>query len=399
MKKMMLPDAVNMIISRLRAHGYSADVVGGAVRDHLLGRDVTDYDITTSCAPNELKSLFSDIQSVDTGIKHGTVTLVIDRVHYEVTAYRTDGEYNDARHPDTVIFGVSLDEDLARRDFTVNAICYNPYTGYTDLYDGVGDLQRGLIRAVGDAERRFGEDALRIMRAIRFAAVLGFGIESATDAAVHKCKALLSRVSAERIYTELQKLIMGEDAYRILQDYRDVIGVILPMLAKMELPDREAFASADYMTRLLSLFMLNCDAPADEFDAAMRRLRTDNLTRTLGSSILSAYSELDFSDTRAVAKLLYRYGRDTVLGGLKLGVLLARFTESAGVTLDKVSEENIPYEISRLNIRGGDIIDAGLVGEQVGDMLRRLLFAVIDGECANDRESLIGFVQKAKKII
>ncbi len=392
MEKMPLPSAVTFIIERLGSHGYAAHAVGGCVRDFLLGREIGDYDLTTSATPEQMKEVFSDCRTIDTGIKHGTVSVCIDRVPYEVTTYRTDGEYKDNRHPETVSFTSSLAEDLARRDFTVNAICYNPKDGYTDLFGGREDLSRGLIRAVGEPHRRFGEDALRIMRAVRFSATLGFSIEEKTAAAVHELRHLLSNIAPERIHTELKKLMAGEGAYGVLAEYGDVIAVFLPELRCMKLPERALFDRADMASRILSLFYLSCDSPASAYGDAMRRLRCDNLTRIHGEKVLSALDGLDLGDVRGALLSLMKHGEDTVRGALRLGELLGRYGQTEAAVLDSALSSGIPYELSGLDLRGGDVSSLGYYGCKVGERLDFLLRAVIEGKCENDRAALIAYL-------
>ena len=204
---MYLPDGVKAIIDILGRHGHRADVVGGCVRDSLLGKEPYDYDVTTDATPDEMIDIFRDFRTVPTGIKHGTLTVLVDGTPYEITTYRRDGDYRDHRHPDSVTFTEKIADDLSRRDFTVNAMAYNPTDGLTDLFGGQADLKAHLIRAVGDPTRRFDEDALRILRAVRFSATLGFRIEEGTARAAHDGAHLLSFVSGERIYTEIKKLI------------------------------------------------------------------------------------------------------------------------------------------------------------------------------------------------
>ena len=205
--KIKMPGKVNKIIGVLQEAGFEAYAVGGCIRDSLLGRTPNDWDITTSAKPMEVKALFS--HTIDTGIQHGTVTILLDREGFEVTTYRIDGEYEDGRHPKEVSFTGSLEEDLKRRDFTINALAYNETAGLIDIFEGQKDLKDGIIRCVGNAEERFTEDALRMLRAIRFSAQLGYRIEENTLAAIHKLAGNLEKISAERIQTELLKLMVS----------------------------------------------------------------------------------------------------------------------------------------------------------------------------------------------
>lgn len=204
---MDIPSKAAEIIQELAAHGFEAYAVGGCVRDSILGRKPEDWDITTSARPEQVKAIFP--RTVDTGIEHGTVTVLMDREHFEVTTYRVDGEYEDHRHPKEVTFTASLEEDLKRRDFTINAMAYNPETGLVDIFNGIEDLKNQVIRCVGDPGERFDEDALRILRAIRFSAQLGFQIDAATQRAMSERAKDLKEVSAERIRVELVKLLVS----------------------------------------------------------------------------------------------------------------------------------------------------------------------------------------------
>ena len=207
--------------------------MGGCVRDFLLGRTPTDYDLTTSALPQETETVFAGEKLIETGLRHGTVTVVLDGVPLEITTYRVDGGYTDARHPDGVTFTRSLREDAARRDFTINAMAYAPGAGLQDFFGGQEDLSAGVIRAVGDPDRRFQEDALRILRAIRFASVLGFELDPGTDAAARRNAHLLTKISVERVFVELGKLLCGPGAGKILLAYPDILGVVIPELTPM----------------------------------------------------------------------------------------------------------------------------------------------------------------------
>ena len=236
-----LPNGARLIIERLNSNGKRADIVGGSVRDFLLGKSPSDFDITTSATPDEMREIFSDMRTVDTGIKHGTLTVLIDGVPYEVTTYRKDGEYTDHRHPESVTFSSLLYEDLCRRDFTVNAMCYNEKDGFTDLYGGMRDLAARQIRAVGDPYKRFDEDALRILRAVRFSSTLDFDIDSTTAKAAREMAHLLDGISGERIFTEWKKLIAGKRAYTVIKDFPEVISRFLLPGGEIILPERTAF--------------------------------------------------------------------------------------------------------------------------------------------------------------
>ena len=204
-------------IETLKAKGFEAFLIGGSVRDFVMGLPIGDIDITTNATPEEVKQVFSDFRVIETGIKHGTVTVLIENEPLEITTYRSESTYSDNRHPDSVTFSKSLSDDVVRRDFTMNAIAYDFSDGFCDLVNGIDDIKNQTIRCIGDAETRFCEDALRILRALRFSSVLGFAIEKNTKYAIHKCKDLLRNISAERIRDEFVKLICGKNAYVVLQ--------------------------------------------------------------------------------------------------------------------------------------------------------------------------------------
>ena len=219
-------------VKMLRNCGFEAFLIGGSVRDYIMNLPIGDIDITTSATPTEVKETFKDFRVIETGIKHGTVTVLIDNEPLEITTYRSEGTYSDNRHPDSVTFSKSLKDDVIRRDFTMNGIAFDFQDGFVDLVGGIDDIKSKTIRAIGDAETRFREDALRILRALRFSSVLGFSIEESTANAIHKCKDLLKNISAERIQVEFSKLICGKNAYSVLKEYADVICMFIPELEK-----------------------------------------------------------------------------------------------------------------------------------------------------------------------
>lgn len=236
-------------LALLQAAGYEAWIVGGCVRDALLGLPPKDYDLTTSALPEETQRVFAAYPRIETGLRHGTVTVLLEGEPLEITTYRVDGAYSDARHPDGVTFTRSLRQDAARRDFTINAMAYAPGQGLQDFFGGQADLARGILRAVGTAEKRFREDALRILRALRFASVLDFTLEGETARAARACAPLLAAVSAERVSGELGKLLCGKAAGRVLREYPDVLGVVLPeILPMVGLDHRNAYHCYDVWT-------------------------------------------------------------------------------------------------------------------------------------------------------
>ena len=387
-----LNENATYIISRLESHGFSADIVGGSVRDFLLGKEPNDFDITTNATPDEMRRVFSDLKTVDTGIMHGTLTVVIDKEPYEVTTYRLDGEYSDGRHPDTVSFAKEIKEDLSRRDFTVNAMAYNPARGLTDLFGGRTDLDLRLIRAVGDPRVRFSEDALRILRALRFASSLGFNIEENTAIAVKETRNLLSRVSMERIFAEWKKLIAGTGACHIISEFSEVIEVFLPEISGFSIPSADAFDLASPDIRELLLFH-TAGRSSSDYEVAMTRLRSDGKRKKYGSAVLSGMGE-EISDEISFKKLLINYGADVARGILELKVAFGILTKDAISRLDAILSSGTPYRISDLAVSGTDLLGIGLHGSQIGDTLKSLLIAVSEGLCENNKNSLLDFVSK-----
>jgi tRNA nucleotidyltransferase (CCA-adding enzyme) len=260
--KFNLPKEVEYCINTLETKGFEAFCVGGAVRDHVMERTPGDYDVTTNALPEDIIASFE--KTVPTGIKHGTVTVIINKMHIEVTTYRTEGIYLDHRSPESVKFLNNVDGDLLRRDFTMNAIAYNPRDGLTDPYFGREDIEKRIVRAVRDPYLRFSEDALRILRALRFSATLGYEIEENTAAALRAKSHLLRTISAERIFTEWKKLLSGDFAYEVISNFAEVISVFIPELSELRLPKKECLAD-DFFTRQAQIFYLSCADPAADY--------------------------------------------------------------------------------------------------------------------------------------
>lgn len=229
---MELPFQISEILERLNRSGFDAYVVGGCVRDALMGKQPHDYDITTSALPNETERVFSDCRVIETGIKHGTVTVLYKGQSIEITTFRIDGEYADGRHPDSVTFSRNIEDDLSRRDFTVNGVAYNHKSGLIDPFGGVNDINSEIIRCIGEPVLRFSEDSLRILRALRFSAVLGFSIDERTAAAIRSHRSDLHKVSAERIFSEVKQLLCGKDVRRVMLEFPEVFAEIFPPLAE-----------------------------------------------------------------------------------------------------------------------------------------------------------------------
>ncbi len=384
---MRLTKNVEYILDSIAKAGDRADIVGGPVRDFLLAKEPSDYDITTSATPSRIKEIFSGHKTVDTGIKHGTVTLILNGEPYEITTYRTDGEYRDFRHPDSVSFTTRIEEDLARRDFTVNAMAYNKELGLTDIFGGREDLEKKIIRAVGDPYTRFSEDALRILRAVRFSSVLGFEIEENTARAARELAHLLKHVSAERIYSEWTKLIAGDNAYSVLTKYRDIIAVFMPQVINSKLPDEEKFKSAEPAVRTLSLF-----APLENayilYDEAMRALRSPTKLRGDGAAVLSSLGKFPEKSYGEIGKMLFHLGKECSLTLAKLEYLLGTASRTRETEILEYLRQGKPYRISDLALDGSDISSFGAKGREIGAVLNRLMLAVLDGRCENTKKDL-----------
>lgn len=440
MERIFIPDYVRCIIDELESNGFEAFIVGGCVRDALLGKTPYDYDMTTSATPEETVRVFSHRKCIGTGLKHGTLTVVSDGHNLEVTTYRTDGAYLDNRHPSGVSFTKSIREDLARRDLTVNAMAYSDRAGLIDPFNGRDDLRRGLIRCVGIPEQRFDEDGLRIMRSLRFAATLNFEIEEHTASAIHNCRELLKNISVERLFSEFSKLVCGEGADRILCGYSDVIGVFIPeILPGVGFDQRNPHHSLNVFDHTLAVVQ-GCDKNdtvlrlaaffhdvgkpdafcADEngighfpnhakigaelTDGILKRLHTDNETRCKVVRLVAEHIRQIEPSERAARHFLATHSEADARRAIVLNRAdrLACAPEYRDVTqLDKLEEiinavlaEQACLSLGGLAVRGDDIMALGLRGKSVGDVLRALLEKVLDGELPNEREPLLTAAEK-----
>lgn len=428
---MELPSAVSFALSKLEAFGHEAYVVGGAVRDAMLGRALHDYDITTSASPDEIKSVFADFHTILTGEQHGTVTVVIEGMPLEITTYRIDGDYTDGRRPDSVEFTKNIREDLARRDFTVNAMAYSPTRGLCDPFGGADDLKIGVIRAVGDPVRRFTEDSLRILRGFRFAARLGFEIEEKTLAAAKSERKRLPAVSAERIGGEVLGLLSAERPSRSLSLMHSahVLAEIMPA-AYFETLSAKGFSPADFMPdrfpeglylkkereaaaklgfisarahlAALRLGMLLRDSDKAQASEIPKRLKLSGELSAIVTAVASSPlpKRADGATVRTYASGI----TGKVVPKLAYFVLLAAGArgerllsgDGAGVAaknLYESAERGEPTSVSELALSGRDLLEYGVpAGARVGEILSELLAAVLANPEFNTRENLLSLV-------
>lgn len=405
MVRIALPKDVKHIIDVLMENGYEAYAVGGCVRDSILGRMPGDWDITTSALPMQVKGMFR--RTVDTGIQHGTVTVMLGRNGYEVTTYRIDGKYEDSRHPESVEFTPKLEEDLKRRDFTINAMAYNDEHGIVDIFDGVGDLQRKIIRCVGNAHDRFDEDALRILRAVRFSAQLGFGIEENTARAAKELAVNLKRISSERIHTEFNKMLKSAHPdYFSVADAIGIMEIVLPEYHVMSAEDK-AFVGAlakecacqlpeRYAAMLFMSGGYSEEDPADTAKRVLKRLKLDNDTINTASMLLR-FGMLEITDDEPrIRHIIYETGDKNILRILDFRTAYEKCigNDIADVRrmydiCNMIFERGDCVSLKNLAITGRELIAMGVpAGRQMGEILNSLLMLVLDNPQLNDREQL-----------
>ena len=443
--KIELPEKVKTVIGELKAHGYDAYAVGGCIRDSILGRTPGDWDITTSAKPQQVKAIFP--RTVDTGIQHGTVTVLMDKEGFEVTTYRIDGEYEDARHPKDVIFTSNLLEDLKRRDFTINAMAYNDETGLVDAFDGIADLKAKRIRCVGEPTERFTEDALRMMRAVRFAAQLGFEIDEETKEGMRLLAPTLENISAERIQVELVKMLTSDRPELIRTAYElGITKVFLPEFDQMMETEQETphhmYTVGEHTIhammnvrndKILRLTMLLHDTGKPEYKTmdedgvahfkmhalgseriakeVLRRLKFDNDTlhkvtrlvlnhdyrmpavpknvrramNKIGEDIFPYYMEVRRADVLAQSE----YQRAEKLKNL----------DEVEQTYAEIIEKGQCVSLKELAVTGRDLIRAGMKpGKEIGEKLDELLNLVIENPEMNTRETLLNYISTDKEV-
>ncbi len=392
MMDIRIPRSVSAVMDALSTGGYSAYLVGGCVRDPLLGRVPHDYDVATDARPDEMKTVFRDFRTVDTGVRHGTLTVLSEGEPVEVTAFRVDGDYSDGRHPDSVSFTSSLEDDLRRRDFTVNAMAYSPATGIIDLFSGREHLAARKIVCVGEPDERFGEDGLRVLRALRFASTLDFTVEDRTADAVRRLFYLLDRVSAERIWQELSKLLTGPGAGRIIKEFAPVVAHVtgVPEDAALRTAELIGQTGPDPLTRLSLLFIRGGSSP-EQAGEKMAKLKTSRAERDAVKGACRAAAEPLPDGAPAMRRLLGSAGPETVGRAAEIREALGDPSAKAASALaDEIIRRGDPTRVSDLAVRGGEIIkETGADGREVGAILEKLLFLVTEEKVKNDRAALI----------
>lgn len=443
--KIQLPDKVQTIIETLTAAGYEAYAVGGCIRDRVLGRTPNDWDITTSARPEETKALFP--RTIDTGIKHGTVTVMLDKEGFEVTTYRIDGVYEDGRHPKEVTFTACLEEDLKRRDFTINAMAYNDQAGLVDVFGGIEDIKAGMIRCVGDAKERFTEDALRMLRAVRFSAQLGYQIEEGTKEAIRQMAPSLKRISAERIQAELVKLVTSAHPDYLRTAYETgITEQILPEFDLcMETPQNNPHhcysvgehilhamlaVEPDKALRLGMLFhdigkpqTLTVDAQGITHNKGhaevgermtrqiLRRLKFDNDTILVVTKIVRYHDQKVGDSPGGVRRAVNRMGEDIfrMLFAVKRADIAAQSDYLRKEKLEKLAYIQELYEeicrkrecvsLKDLAVTGKDLIGLGMTpGREIGELLSELLEIVLEEPERNTREELLRICMQKKNL-
>lgn len=438
---MKVENNVLKIINTLKDNHYDAYLVGGCVRDNFLGSTPKDYDVCTNALPETIAEIFKEEKLLLYGLKHGTVTVVLDGECYEITTYRIDKDYKDGRHPETVEFTTDLVEDLKRRDFTINAMAYDVITNKTeDPFNGLFDLDNKIIRCVGNAEDRFNEDALRIMRALRFSAVLGFEVEESTKNAIFKLYKNLSKISWERINSEFSKLLVGKNCVKILREYKEVFFYLMPELKPMDGFNQNnkyhihdvwehtlhviENTPEDLVLRLTALFhdigkpdtyIIGEDGQGHFYthpiksveltDIVLKRLRYSNLIKDNVILLIAEHSLTFEVSKKFLKRLLAKIGETAlrqllvfrkadIIGqkGKEIAVERLFKIDNISSVLDEIIAENSCFSLSDLEISGKDLIDAGIPPSKImGKMLNATLKEVINGTLPNEKKELLKF--------
>ncbi len=440
---MKISEDAEKLINILSDNGCKAYAVGGCVRDYLLGKPEKDIDITTSAKPETVEEILkqNNIKVVETGLQHGTVTAVLNGENYEITTFRKDGEYKDNRRPESVSFVDDVKEDLSRRDFTINAMAYNHKEGIVDLFGGKKDIDNKVIRAVGNADLRFKEDALRIMRALRFSATLCFDIEESTKKAIFDNMYLLDNIAKERIFTELKKLLAGDNALQVLDAYKEVIGVVIPELKPAfdcvqnnpwhiynvydHIIHAVDAAPKDEIIRLTMLlhdigkpsvkttdekgidhFKFHAPVGADIAKKVLKRFKVSNEVYDKVTTLIRYHQGVENVDDIRVKRWLAKIGADytKALFKVRISDLYAHNPGKIGYELKKLNELLIEldeivaageaFKISDLAVNGNDLIALGYKGKEIGEKLNEILMLVVDDRLNNMKEDIVDYLNR-----
>ena len=435
----MLPVEIDLVLGMLEGAGYDAYIVGGCVRDRIIGKAVSDYDVATSATPEEVERVFKDFRVVETGIKHGTVTVISGEYPVEITTFRVDGDYSDGRHPESVTYTKRIEDDLSRRDFTVNSMACDRRGNVVDPFGGREDAEKKIIRCTGDPETRFGEDALRIIRALRFSSTLGFEIDRNTAEAIHKMKDDLNKISVERVFSELKKLLCGADVFRVLRDYSDVVCTLIPeMTPAVGFDHKSRYHCYDVYTHIiksveaiepdpvLRLSMLFHDIGKPyvftEEESGVRHfkghgdvseriarerleaLRCDGETLRLVTLFCKIHDRPLVPERRPVRRLLSKLSFDELVMLCKISradsvAHAPEFRERAKTAdavvriAEEIIRDNECFKLSDLAVDGNDMIALGLRGHDIGDALKEVLSLVIDEKLPNEKEEIIKYIK------
>ena len=430
-----IPENIAVVLDKLQSAGYEAYIVGGCVRDSIMGMTPHDYDITTSALPQETERVFEGFRIIETGLKHGTVTVISEGQTVEITTFRVDGQYKDGRHPQDVTFTASIRDDLSRRDFTINGIAFSPSRGKIDPFGGEEDISRRIIRCIGDPDRRFGEDALRILRALRFASVLGFEIENDTAQSIRRNYCRLALVSSERILSELKRLLCGENVLDVLLGFPEVFSAIIPQLAPMVGYDQGSrYHDSDLYTHTaravaaaqpepaLRLAMLlhdtgkphcrttdengechyygHAEKSAEIAENVLRALKCDNALRERVCEIVRFHDIPIHLSAKYMRRQLSRHGLDRLTDifrahiaddSAKQPFCLERIpvAEQAIAMAEKIAAEMPCVSLKQLAVRGEDLRGIVPPSPEMGRILNALLGEVIDGVTPNERSALL----------
>lgn len=440
---MKISEDAEKLINILSDNGCKAYAVGGCVRDYLLGKPEKDIDITTSAKPEIVEEILkqNNIKVIETGLQHGTVTAVLNGENYEITTFRKDGEYKDNRRPESVSFVDDVKEDLSRRDFTINAMAYNHKEGIVDLFGGKKDIDNKVIRAVGNADLRFKEDALRIMRALRFSATLCFDIEESTKKAIFDNMYLLDNIAKERIFTELKKLLAGDNALQVLDAYKEVIGVVIPELKPAfdcvqnnpwhiynvydHIIHAVDAAPKDEIIRLTMLlhdigkpsvkttdekgidhFKFHAPVGADIAKKVLKRFKASNEVYDKVTTLIHYHQGVENVDDIRVKRWLAKIGADytKVLFKVRISDLYAHNPGKIGYELKKLNELLVEldeivaageaFKISDLAVNGNDLIALGYKGKEIGEKLNEILMLVVDDRLNNTKEDIVDYLNR-----